>query len=104
VIGSFRHWLAHLLFDDVIEHHVQAAERRVRSYLHDDGWWFSHDEPTMRVIQELAKGDRVSDVRERWHEATGKGRPGIDRPRTPPLVGRVEFPEQIDTPGRRRRR
>lgn len=82
--SRFRWWLARALFGDLIYEAANRRERFVRSCIHSDGWWFSHDEPTMRVIQSLANGEDTWTVRDRWHKETEKGRPGIDKPREEP--------------------
>lgn len=43
---------------------IQESRYRLRS----DAWWFSEDEPTMRLLQDLAEPMSVDDAREKWRE------------------------------------
>jgi len=78
--SRFRTFVARLFFQDILCEAYDEGREYVQNRIYGDGWWFSHDEPTMNVIHGLARGEDTWTVRDRWHKATGKGRPGIDVP------------------------
>jgi hypothetical protein len=46
-----------------------AGERSARYCLERESWWFSEDPITMNLIQDLAKGGALTDIRQRWRRA-----------------------------------
>jgi hypothetical protein len=45
-----------------------SNQRYLRDKLQSHSWWFSEDEPTMRLLQNLALGRNVSEIREQWRK------------------------------------
>lgn len=44
-----------------------------RNQLKSYAWWFSEDEATMKLIQDLSTNEDVNTIRERWHKARSAG-------------------------------
>ena len=62
-------WLARADIDRAWEDGVLFARNQMR----DDGWWFSADPPTMKMIQSLATQDRrIDEIRSDWERETGR--------------------------------
>lgn len=61
VVESFQDWR-----HEPHQRSFYEGQQHTRNQLQNDAWWFSESPETMELIQELARGRSVSDVREKW--------------------------------------